>query len=93
MIKVTVTCNKVIIKGHSGYAESGKDIVCAGVSALFYAFLGYLKKRGLLKEFRADKGDSFVVFDRDCKEALIMFKEGVSAIAESYPENVTINAK
>ncbi len=90
MIKVTVTSNKVIIKGHSGYAQSGKDIVCAGVSALFYAFLGYLEKRGLLKECRADKGDSFVVFDRDCKEALMMFKEGVRQIEEAYPENVSV---
>lgn len=93
MIKVTVTKNKVMIKGHSGYAKEGEDIVCAAVSALFFSLVAYLTKRGLLKECRADKGDSFVIFDRDCKEALIMFKEGVKAIAESYPENVAISAK
>jgi hypothetical protein len=32
------------IKGHSGFAECGKDIVCAGISALAYAALGALEQ-------------------------------------------------
>ena len=38
MIKVDIkgkdVINKITIKGHSGYAESGKDIVCASVSSM-----------------------------------------------------------
>lgn len=34
MINVHITQNNLIVKGHAGYAECGKDIVCAAVSAL-----------------------------------------------------------
>ena len=40
MIKITVTkgaVNEVRIEGHACYASAGKDIVCAGVSALYDA--------------------------------------------------------
>ena len=33
MIKVLIKKNKITISGHSGYEESGKDIVCAAVSS------------------------------------------------------------
>ena len=34
MIKVNIAKNKIIIAGHAGYSEKGKDIVCASVSTL-----------------------------------------------------------
>lgn len=39
MIKITINqvdsiINEIIISGHSGYEESGKDIVCASVSSI-----------------------------------------------------------
>ena len=34
MIVVDVRKDGVTVSGHAGYAESGKDIVCAGVTAL-----------------------------------------------------------
>ena len=39
MIQINVEKNKdsisrIVIKGHSGYAESGSDIVCASVSSI-----------------------------------------------------------
>lgn len=30
-------------KGHAGYAPRGRDVVCAGVSALLYGFIAYLE--------------------------------------------------
>ena len=49
MIKVTVSRNdgrisSVEIKGHSGYAKAGRDIVCAAVSAIAQtALMGLIK--------------------------------------------------
>lgn len=44
MIQVTVKKNQAIhnvtIEGHSGYAESGKDIICAAVSATTLTTVG-----------------------------------------------------
>lgn len=34
MIEVYITENSLTIEGHAGYAEKGKDIVCAAVSVL-----------------------------------------------------------
>ena len=34
MIAVSVRLDGITIDGHAGYAEPGKDIVCAGVTAL-----------------------------------------------------------
>lgn len=38
MIQITINSDGVEASGHSGYAKSGYDIVCAGVSALLNAF-------------------------------------------------------
>lgn len=34
------------VKGHSGYAEAGSDIICAAVSALCYTAAGYFESAG-----------------------------------------------
>ncbi len=34
MIKVDISNNKIVIKGHANYDEYGKDIVCASVSSI-----------------------------------------------------------
>lgn len=93
MINISITANKVIIKGHSNYADSGKDIVCSGISTLFYAFYGYLTKRGALKAWKAYPGDSFIAFNKEGKEGLLMFTEGAKMVAENFPEFVKVNIK
>lgn len=34
MIKINIDKDEITIKGHSGYAEEGSDIVCASVSSI-----------------------------------------------------------
>lgn len=34
MIKVIIKKNEIVISGHAGYEEKGKDIVCAAVSSI-----------------------------------------------------------
>jgi uncharacterized protein YsxB (DUF464 family) len=34
MIKVNVSKDKIKVNGHSGYSESGSDIVCSSVSSI-----------------------------------------------------------
>lgn len=48
------------MKGHAGYAEEGKDIVCAAVSILFYTLAEALEKSGALAtplEKSVDEGE------------------------------------
>ncbi len=39
---------ELLARGHAGYDVAGRDIVCAGVSALLYGFKGYLEEQSLL---------------------------------------------
>lgn len=43
MIEVSVRLDGITIDGHAGYAESGKDIVCAGVTALTENLIGSIE--------------------------------------------------
>lgn len=44
-------------KGHAGFAERGKDIVCAGASAILHAAaLGVARHLGLPARVQADEG-------------------------------------
>lgn len=48
MIRIRVTRRdsglEIAAEGHAGYAPVGQDIVCAGVSALLYGFVAYLRE-------------------------------------------------
>ena len=43
------------VKGHAGYKESGKDIVCAAVSVTAYNAVNALEELAGLKDFYSDK--------------------------------------
>ena len=58
MIEITYTPLAMRFEGHAGYAAKGKDIVCAGVSALYGALIESLndaEERGEGKLFWNDK--------------------------------------
>lgn len=89
--------------GHAGAGEKGKDIVCAGVSALVTALIGRI---GELSEERLLEVESFHVGDGEISlevswrdsfgrtAALGVFetvRAGLERIAEMYPENVGCN--
>ena len=48
MIRIRVTRRdsglEIFAEGHAGYAPVGRDIVCAGVSALLYGFVAFLRE-------------------------------------------------
>lgn len=62
MIKVRFTKDSggnymgFLVEGHSGYAEKGKDIVCAGVSTIVQATLLYLDRLGSVYECKIEEG-------------------------------------
>ena len=44
MIEVTVRKDGITVSGHAGYADPGKDIVCAGVTALTQSLVSSMKE-------------------------------------------------
>lgn len=95
---------KLAVSGHSGYAEKGKDIVCAGVSSLFYALaasLDALDKSAWKTDLEIwfDDGEGTIKVVPDEKFApnvqLIFWTilNGLEFIASSYPDHVKFSVK
>ena len=85
--------------GHSGYAESGADIVCAAISALTQTTLNGLKN--VLKApvmFDQDDDGAFIeaILTPEASEdqirqaqlLLVTLLEGLQAIQREYPRNL-----
>lgn len=86
----------LLLHGHAGYAEAGKDIVCAGLSALMFTIPASLKARGIRYslDLGATDGEARLKAYPDADEryaCMIIFEtiaEGLALIAEHYPDNV-----
>lgn len=94
MIAVSVRKDKITVSGHAGYAEAGKDIVCAGVTALTMSLVKSLNDLTEDKiEYEISPGRADIYY-RDLSEAgkllVDSFFIGICLIAEEYPDNVRI---
>ena len=97
MIKIKISrkndkLNKIIISGHSGYDELGKDIVCASVSSITITSINlalsidkekidYQESEGYLAIEILDE-ELVYIFDN----MLLMLRE----LANEYPKNIEI---
>lgn len=94
MIVVSVRKDGIEIKGHAGYAEHGKDIVCAGVTALFQTLVKSIR------DLTSDRisvniapGASSVTFGNLSEEGRLLidsFFIGICQIANEFPAYVRI---
>lgn len=86
--------HQLTVEGHAGQDERGRDIVCAGVSALSFALLGYLAKCGA-EIGRLSGGSGSIEVDCTGKEqvaaAFGVAVTGYEQIAERYPQYVEIH--
>ena len=85
--------HRLSVTGHAGYATHGDDIVCAGVSGISYALLGYLHNASChIAQARADSGD--LLIDVRGGElitgAFDMAMVGYLPIAKKYPHHVDV---
>lgn len=85
----------VSVKGHSGYAEEGSDIVCAGISTLVITTDQALCLLVGIDPIERGGEDGFAevllpdsLSDRQMEQAQLLFgalRLGLQAIAEQYP--------
>ena len=94
MIVVDVRKDGIVVSGHAGYAEAGKDIVCAGVTALV---------QGLIKSVESLTSDQ-IQYDITPGRADIHFKNlseagrllvdsfflGICLIVDDFPEHIKL---
>lgn len=88
------------IEGHADY-NPGNDVVCAAISTLSYAAINYFQRmydNGELEEFDVDDtpGDFHIRIRKDSEYydqyrcGMDFFVDGMSMVAESYPDNLQI---
>lgn len=99
MIHITIKYDEwfdIQIEGHAGYAEKGKDIVCAAVSALYQTLVQTIQTRhyGELKHIRSNDGFEHVLIDAVTREgfgAIMAFITGCEVIASIYQDHVRVD--
>ena len=91
------------IKGHSGYAEEGSDIVCAGISALVITIENALCQ--LVKLSPTERGGEDGILDvllpekmteaqmRDAQLLMSTLHIGLENIAQAYPDYVRLTVR
>lgn len=94
MIAVSVQKDRITVSGHAGYAEAGKDIVCAGVTALT---MSLVKSINDLTEDKIEYEISPGRVDIHCgnlseagKLLVDSFFIGICLIADEFPDYVRI---
>lgn len=94
MIEVRIRPERIEISGHAGYAEYGKDIVCAGVTALTQTLIQSIENLTDDKiEYRISPGKVEVEYrnlSEKSKTLVDSFFIGICLIAEEFPEHVKV---
>ena len=89
MIRVAFTHNRLTLYGHADHAPRGEDIVCSAASSLVYALVGYLEKRGEIRELVMRRG-YVTVAAAGYSPAFEIVRCGMQQIAAAYPECVEL---
>ncbi len=97
-IKYNAEALEVEIKGHAGYADMGKDIVCSAVSCLFYTLAETLEKSSdYLKGYTVNTEKGYIKavpkpqYKAVIQRTFFTICTGLSMIAEEYPKNVAFS--
>lgn len=94
MTVISCTHGGISIKGHAGYGEPGKDIVCAGISTLAQTLIVSIEKLTIDQIQYDIKPGSVDIKHGDLSEDAQLlvnsFFVGVRMIADEFPENVRI---
>lgn len=94
MIVVNVQEDGITVSGHANYAEAGKDIVCAGVTALTQSLISSIK--GLTEdeiEYDVSPGRADIHYGNLSEEGKLLvdsFFIGICMIADEFPDCVRI---
>ena len=94
MIEVRIRPERIKISGHAGYAEPGKDIVCAAVTALTQTLIQSIENLTDDKiECRISPGKAEIEYSNlseKSKTLVDSFFVGICLIAEEFPEYVKV---
>ena len=87
----------LLVEGHAGYAEPGKDIVCASASILANTLASLVESFGVEHNIRLNEGDSVIeCYCHDpnkfteVKNAFDFASVGFALLQHTYPQYVSL---
>lgn len=94
MIAVCIRKDGIKISGHAGYAENGKDIVCAGATALVQTLIKSIEDLTQDKvQYEISPGRADIHY-RNLSEAGTLLVDsffiGICQIADEFPDHIRI---
>lgn len=92
MIRVTAEPGRLTLEGHAGFAPTGKDIVCAAVSALVLALAERLQEKNLVRELIMRPGYVRIAMRGADREAELV-KCGLRQLERRFPQCVEVIEK
>ena len=101
MIQVTFTEKGKILslrlEGHAGYAEMGKDIVCASASILAYTLATIIETFGIKSTINLGSGDTTIECEVNDHQMMDVIRDsfnyaqvGYALLAQDYPQYVEL---
>ena len=83
----------MVVCGHAGYSNDGNDIICAAVSGLVYALLGYLANEAVDSRINSfGQGSADIQCANEGEEAMKLCCIGLLQIALTYPDFLSVSA-
>jgi len=94
MIKVYINQNKIVITGHAGYNDAGKDIVCASVSSIVITSINAaLRIESNSLTYKEEKDKLTIKTISDNKNILLIIENMIAMLKElalTYKKNIKI---
>ena len=94
MIAVSVRKDGITVSGHANYAEAGKDIVCAGVTALVQGMIRSMESlTGDQIQYDITPGRADIYYGNLSEAGRLLvdsFFIGVCQIADEFPDHVRL---
>ena len=94
MIRIRIhsdaSCFRLEANGHAQYDEKGKDIVCAGVSALYYALTEGVRRQAPDAVSVSRKSVTIHLSSTAAAAVSEAVVTGLIAIAEAYPRHLSV---
>jgi uncharacterized protein YsxB (DUF464 family) len=85
--------NHVVISGHAGFADYGKDIVCSAVTTAFFTSVNLIDRLHYRYQLKQDEGFLDLVVDQtdDTVENILQnLFDVLKSIEEDYSQNVKV---
>ena len=94
MIKVNITDDTITIKGHAGFADYGKDIVCASVSSIVTTTVNNIHIVNSKTLNYSDDGNvmkiNITLEDQLVIKLFDNLKEMLIDLSKEYPKNIML---